>query len=200
MSSEISYRLATVCDCDELSNFSVKAFERNIYEFGGVYKDIQSCLKSYCTPEMCKIWIEDPYYYLCLATDQNEIIIGYILSCKSTLLKENITTSFTSNDNNNINTSTNSASNTSGEIKRLYIDPSQYGKGISNELFNRAMNWLQNVLCVIDIYLVVHCDNERAQNFYKKKHFIQISEYDFCVGTEQVDRCYIMKYSFTSSP
>ena len=156
----LQYRLARVQDIPLLKGFASEAFTRT---FGSRYRpeDLLTYLSGEYTDENFVRWISDPKYQLWVALDAT-VLHGYLLCGPCGLpLNENL--------------------ENCGEIKKLYVLPSCFGSGVSNCLMNIGLAWLHKAFPG-DLFLGVDAENFRAQKFYQRFGFHQVSEYRYQVG------------------
>lgn len=163
---EVIYRDALEDDISSLCSFGAQEFTRT---FGHLYppEDLAFFLQDSYTPKIIGNWISDPNYKVILSIYKNEII-GYIVAGICDLEHHDIT-------KDDI------------EIKKLYIHPSQFGKGISHQLMKLMLEYIvdkQTKLNLLSsfIYLGVWENNFRAQKFYNKYNFNRVGEHLYIVG------------------
>ncbi|GJJ69467.1 diamine N-acetyltransferase [Entomortierella parvispora] len=78
-----------------------------------------------------------------------------------------------------------------GEIKRIYCHPDQLGKGYGTQIFEKMLEWLDQV-GYGPLYIGVWSENYGAHRFYQRHGFEHFSEYEFEIH-EHRDREFIFK-------
>ena len=68
-----------------------------------------------------------------------------------------------------------------GELKRLYLLPSQQNGGWARRLFETALDWLERD-GPRTLWIGVWSENLGAQRFYARHGFERVGEYEFPVG------------------
>jgi ribosomal protein S18 acetylase RimI-like enzyme len=88
------------------------------------------------------------------------------------------------------------ASESNGELKKLYLHKSTFGTGVGARLFELGEQWLMNESesgLKRPIYIGVWSENWRAHSFYMRKHgYVKVGEYQYRVG-RCVDREFILR-------
>lgn len=181
MNSQYHIEAATIDDINGLIEFGKQEFART---FGHLYstEDLESYLQEgYCVEDYIK-WISDDEYRIYVAfSEEHETIVGYVLGGKCSLPLENC--------GYDVN-----YANTCLEIKRMYVHPSAFGTGLSDQLMLQVLEWLQhNKTNASRIFLGVYSENPRAIKFYKRYKFEKVGEYGFTVG-DAVDREFIFQW------
>jgi ribosomal protein S18 acetylase RimI-like enzyme len=169
---ENKFRAANQDDSFQLFTFAITEFERN---YGHLFEkeDLTFFFNNSLNHQTFIDWIKDPTFSIFIALDYSSNIIGYILNGPCSF--------------NNIDAVSNS-----GEIKKMYVEPNHFGKGVANGLMTLGLTWLKRFYNG-DLYVGVWCENHRAQNFYFKHGFKKISEFDFTVG-KVGSRSFVLKY------
>jgi ribosomal protein S18 acetylase RimI-like enzyme len=80
---------------------------------------------------------------------------------------------------------------TDGMLYRLYVERGMQGRGLAPRMMDEALAWLAASYSARP-WLVVFCENIRAQRFYARYGFEVCGEYDYPVGT-WIDRELIMR-------
>lgn len=149
--------------------------------FGHLYtkEDLESYLRDAYSVEIHIGWLNDDNYRIWVYKNGDKHILGYVLCGTCNLPLENVDSEVSDRSR-------------CGEVKRLYIAPSQFGSGLAPELMRVAMSWLTQEFD--QVFLGVYSENFRAQRFYNKLGFKKVGEYGFPVG-DHVDREFIFQYA-----
>lgn len=152
---------ATETDINALIAFGRAEFTRT-FGHGYTSDDLETYLNEAYTVDLYSKWINDPDYCVYVAFDLENKIAGYVLAGKNTLPLQNCgyDDMFTAN---------------ASEIKRLYVHPDTFGKGVSDMLLSKSLEWLQNKGYSDNIFLGVYSENPRAIRFYNKHKFEKVS-------------------------
>ena len=175
--NEYNIRVATIADAEALRHFGMKAFSR---QFEHLYppEELQYFLtNSYCIEKFVE-WISDTKDYMLQIATDGAAIVGYVLCGPCELPYSDVTDSCV-------------------ELRRLYIDSSYFGSGLSKSLMAIGLKWLEDKRrhnyesnnIKGKIYIGVYSDNFRAQRFYQKYKFEKVGEYFYEVG-----RCRDLEY------
>jgi ribosomal protein S18 acetylase RimI-like enzyme len=190
--------VVTEDDVKNILQFASTEFTRT---FAHMYKeeDLKAYLAENYTTDLYRKWSIDPFYKMFMIcdsdyaspasnqTDQHDKIKGYILCGPNSLPMETLSSIKDVYDPTLL----------SGEIKRLYINPSVFGSSVAQDLLEEGLKWLRTDQLphrggYSQIYLGVYSKNYRAQKFYNKYRFQVVGGYEFQVG-DQFDPEYIMK-------
>ncbi|WOO77896.1 Spermidine/spermine N(1)-acetyltransferase [Vanrija pseudolonga] len=68
------------------------------------------------------------------------------------------------------------------ELRRLYVDQTQHGKGVADTLVSEAANIAAQRFGAQSLWLGVWEDNPRARRFYSRLGFGEVGEHEFVVG------------------
>jgi ribosomal protein S18 acetylase RimI-like enzyme len=187
--SGVRLRCAEVGDVNALQNFGRDAFART---FGHCYppEELESFLLGPAydiNTFLC--WITDAEnHYICIAIEEQdsasgicEKVVGYSLSSRQCHLPHQDVTP------------------NCFELVRLYVAPSEFGKGTAHALMDEALRWMnakrrkcEGETVAGGIWLGVFSENYRAQKFYAKFGFEVVGEYEYIVGRCR-DREFIMR-------
>jgi ribosomal protein S18 acetylase RimI-like enzyme len=175
MNCKINYRAATVEDSLLINSFAVHEFARN---FGHLFdsKDLSFYFENSLNQKTFIDWVTNPAYKCLIAVDDaSSNIVGYALGGPCSLSITNLKPN-------------------SGEIKKMYLEPNQFGKGTGEELLNLLINQLNDIYNG-ELYLSVWSQNPRALKFYQKHNFKKISEYDHVMIGDIVSTSFIFHYT-----
>jgi ribosomal protein S18 acetylase RimI-like enzyme len=114
---------------------------------------------------------EKSFVHIAVDSTTNEIV-GFILCGENSLP---IVEELYPHDNTDL-------TKKNGELKKLYIRPHLFGKGIAEKLTDVALAWFKSKGYEDRIFLSVFSENFRAQKFYARKGFQKIGEYFFPIG------------------
>ena len=176
---EVFYRIAVPEDAQELSDFAKKTFTDTFFVACGYsQEDLDAYLRASYEPEH---WIERMNChdkYMIVARSRNSIdsetgayvrsrILGYMLAagpmdlpCASLSAAEKAR---------------------SGELVKLYVCPTVFGKGVAQRLMHAGLQWLLKHYPG-DVFLSVWSQNYRAQKFYQKYGGHLVDTYKYAVG------------------
>lgn len=160
-------------------NLAVFAGENFVHTFGHLYpaEETSGFLKSDYTEDIFLNYIQDDTYGVWISFSENNDITGYVIAGAASLPR---------------------TEKTSGELKKLYVDRSQFGKGLANALFEIGISWLRLKYSGYPIYIGVYSENFRAIKFYNRYKFELFDEYIYEVGNCR-DREFILKESDSSA-
>jgi dihydroorotase len=171
----VCYRQATRADADCVARFAARTFFET---FAHLYppEELHIHLSDY-NESIFGEWIENPSkYHMLVATveapshefsiahssDDAGSLVGYVLAGPCTLPHPD-------------------ATETRGELKKLYVARSHFGTGVAAQLTERALQWLRTNFQQ-PLYIGVWSENYRAQTFYAKYGFSKCGEYGYKVG------------------
>ena len=157
-------------DALKLATFAGENF---VLTFGHLYppEETASFIRTDYTEDIFKNWIVDSKYGVWIAFSEDESVIGYVIAGAASLPRTECS---------------------SGEVKKLYVDKSQFGKGLANTLFELSVSWLRVRFAGFPIFIGVYSENFRAIKFYNRYKFELFDEYIYEVGNCR-DREFILK-------
>lgn len=166
------YNIIKARDQDAL-NLATFAGENFVHTFGHLYpaEETAGFLKSDYTEEVFLNYIQDATYGVWVSLSESDVITGYLVAGAASLPR---------------------TEKTSGEVKKLYVDRSQFGKGLANALFELGISWLRSKYSGYPIYISVYSENFRAIKFYNRYKFELFDEYIYEVGNCR-DREFILR-------
>ena len=149
------------------------AGENFAFTFGHLYppEETAGFIRTDYTEKIFLDYIQDSTYGVWIAFSESEQIIGYAIGGAASLPRTN---------------------SSSGEVKKLYVDRSQFGKGLANTLFETVVAWLRIQYSNYPIYIGVYSENFRAIKFYNRYKFELVDEYIYEVGNCR-DREFILR-------
>lgn len=153
-------RRAGPADAEALARIGRETFTAT---FGHMYPpaDLATFLDAHHTPEAVAADLAHPLKAAWLA-ERDGVAVGYAAVGPATLPHAEV-------------------GETSGELKRLYVDAGQQGLGTGRRLLEIALAWLE-AQGLDDIWLSVWSQNHHAQRLYRRYGFEHVGDYLFQVG------------------
>jgi len=163
--SDVTYRDATVDDCEALSTLMRETFCET---FGHLYRpeDLAAFLAATYTPAQQYVEIIDSETETRLAV-RDGAAVGYAQIGPFKLPFD-------------------AGSRHALELYRLYVREDVKGRGVAATLMDWALTRMRD-RAAVDAYLGVWSGNERAQKFYARYGFERVGEYQFLVGEARDD-------------
>ncbi len=164
----ITYRDATPADAVTLASIGAETFNAT---FGHLYRaqDLRAFLDENHSEAAAAAFLAKPGYATRFAEAAAELV-GYAVVCPCDLPYTD-------------------AARPTLELKRLYLLPGQFGRGVADAL----MTWVDDqarARGAADIALSVFSENHRAMRFYQRHGFSEVGRYHFRVG-EQLDEEFV---------
>jgi diamine N-acetyltransferase len=162
-----------------LSALAIKTF---CDTFAHLYppEDLQAFLRGSYAPEVLAPQVADPAQFWRMAWDADKAV-GYLHAGPVGL-------PHTDADPAN-----------QGEIKRLYIDTSQQGRGLGKQLLTIGLDYLSERYGDAPQWIGAWSENHRAQGLYRAYGFEKVGEYGFPVGTT-IDHEFILRKGRGTAP
>lgn len=166
-------RPAKSADIPALARLATATFTET---FGQLYapEDLTAFLAEARTESAYARLLSDPEVFVCLATEQGGVPIGYVVAGGCKLPVENLEPA-------------------AGEIRELYVRADQHNRRLGSRLLTSALEWLA-ARRRSPVYVGVWSGNTGAQRLYGRFGFEKVGEYDFPVG-RQMDRELILRRS-----
>lgn len=164
---DVTLRVATPADAHTLSALGWETFlDTFVRGFAIPYPpaDLDAFFAASYAPERCAALLADPAQRAWLA-ERGDAPVGFATAGPCALPHPDVRP----ND---------------GELKRLYVLPSEKGTGLAARLMDEAMSWLE-ARDPGPIWLGVWSGNLRAQRFYARRGFAKAGEYDYVVGASR---------------
>lgn len=176
--STVELVVAQIEHADELADVGRRTF---VETFGHLYSaaDLQTFLHQVYARSSVAAELADPAYAVCLARRDGRCV-GYVKvgrcceAVRAWIAEQPVL-----------------AMRKSLELRQLYVERDEQGRGVAQQLMNWGLDWLY-VRTPDDIYLSVFSENLRAQRFYARYGFTHVAEYNFMVG-EHADREFIFR-------
>ncbi len=164
-------RRAAPADAAELATISAATF---VETFGHLYppEDLREFLARTCTPQACRLTLEDPDSGVWLATLATGETAGFACAGPCKLPVKDLEPA-------------------AGELKQLYVLARYHNLRLGTQLLNTSLDWLR-AKGRVPLYVGVWSENSGAQRLYERHGFAKVGEYGFPVG-KTIDREFILK-------
>jgi ribosomal protein S18 acetylase RimI-like enzyme len=167
---------------DHVPTLSALAIKTFCDTFSHLYPlaDLEAFLRTSYAPEVLAPQVADPAQFWRMAWDDDQAV-GYLHAGPVGLPHADADPA------------------TQGEIKRLYIDTSQQGRGLGKQLLNIGLDYLSMRYGDAPQWIGVWSENHRAQGLYRAYGFEKVGEYGFPVGTT-IDHEFILRKGRGTAP
>jgi ribosomal protein S18 acetylase RimI-like enzyme len=155
-------RTASPFDVDALSRFAAAVFHLGCPETA--LSDLAAFITAELSPQRFRAMLEDRNLIVLLA-ESSQCIVAYMVVAKRSLHASL------------------PATPTPAEFRKLYIDPTYHGTGLSGALIGRAFSAVE-AEGARPVWLSVFSENSRAICFYEKWGFQIVGSQQFLVGTD----------------
>jgi len=156
----LEIRRATINDAETVSRIAMRTFAEG---FGHLYsdEDLQAFLRENHSVDRQRTILQHPDYAIWLLERDGEAV-GHAAAGPCGLPHPQ-------------------ATQQDGELKRLYLLPSEQNGGVGGELLQVALDWLERG-GPRTLWISVWSENLAAQRFYARRGFEFAGEYEFAVG------------------